>query len=143
MGLSLQATRLLEVGELGDLHAVEHDLPAHAPGAEGGSFPVVLLEAQVVLGEVETDGLQAADVEPLHVEGRGLEDHLELVVLAEPERVVAVAAVRRAARRLDVGHPPGLRPQNAQKSVRVHGARADFEVERLLEHASFARPELL
>ena len=49
IGLQLQAARLLEVGELGDLHAVEHHLPADAPGAERGRLPVVLLEAEVVL----------------------------------------------------------------------------------------------
>ena len=31
----LDAAGLLEVGELGDLHAVEEDLPADPPGAEG------------------------------------------------------------------------------------------------------------
>jgi hypothetical protein len=33
---ALQPTKLLEVGELGNLHAVEPDLPAKAPGAEAG-----------------------------------------------------------------------------------------------------------
>ncbi len=46
--LELEAARLLEVGELGDLHAVEHHLPADAPRAERRRLPVVLLEAQVV-----------------------------------------------------------------------------------------------
>ncbi len=93
-------------------------------------------------GEVEADGLQAADVEPLHVERRGFQDDLELVVLAEPERIVAVAAVGGPARRLDVGHPPRLGPEDAQEGVRVHGAGPDLQVEGLLQHAPLARPEL-
>src|SRR5262249_44280651 len=39
--VQIDAAALLEVGELRDLQAVEHDLPAYAPGAEGGRFPVV------------------------------------------------------------------------------------------------------
>ena len=34
--VALQATHLLEVGELGDLHAVQPDFPAQTPGAQGG-----------------------------------------------------------------------------------------------------------
>src|SRR5436305_8847855 len=139
--LQLQPARLLEVGELGDLHAVEHHLPADPPGAERGGLPVVLLEAEVVLGEVEPDRLQAADVEPLHVERRGLEDHLELVVLAEPERVVAIAAVGRPARRLHVGDAPRLGPPDAQEGVGMHGAGPPREAERVLQHAPLAGPE--
>ena len=93
------------------------------------------------MGEVEPNRLQAAHVQALHVERRGLEDHLELVVLAEAERVVAIAAVGGPARRLDVGHPPRLGPEHTQESVRMHGARPDLQVERLLEHAAFAGPE--
>src|SRR5262245_4047338 len=41
----IHAADLLEVGELRDLQAVEHHLPADAPGAECWRFPVVLFEA--------------------------------------------------------------------------------------------------
>src|SRR5690606_28041785 len=37
----LDAARLLEVGELGDLHPVTPHLPAEPPGPEGGRLPVV------------------------------------------------------------------------------------------------------
>ena len=33
--LAIDAAALLEIGELGHLHAIEPHLPAHAPGAEG------------------------------------------------------------------------------------------------------------
>ena len=45
---AVEAADLLEVGELGDLHAVAPDLPAEAPGAQRRALPVVLDEAQVV-----------------------------------------------------------------------------------------------
>jgi hypothetical protein len=51
----VDAARLLEVRELRDLHPVEEDLPADAPCAEGGGFPVVFLEADVVAREIEAE----------------------------------------------------------------------------------------
>ena len=49
---------LLEIRELRDLEAVEEDLPADAPRAERRRFPVVLLEAHVVLPGVDAAGLE-------------------------------------------------------------------------------------
>src|SRR5690625_1921270 len=47
-GEALQAPRLLEIGELGHLHAIEPDFPAQPPGSQRGRFPVVLDEADIV-----------------------------------------------------------------------------------------------
>ena len=87
-GRQVDAAGLLEVGELGDLHAVHDDLPADAPGAEGRRLPVVFLEPHVVLGEDDAQALEAPKVGPLDVLRRGLDDDLELQVLAETERVL-------------------------------------------------------
>ena len=57
--LAVEAADLLEVGELGDLHAVAPDLPAEAPGAERRALPVVLDEADVVRQRVDADRRQA------------------------------------------------------------------------------------
>ena len=65
---------------------------------------------------------QALQVDLLHVVGRGLEDDLELVEVLQAVRVVAVAAVRGAARGLDVGRAPGLGPDAAEEGRRVEGA---------------------
>ena len=46
----LYAAHLLEIGELGDLHAVEPDLPPEAPCAESRGFPIVLHKPDVVNG---------------------------------------------------------------------------------------------
>ena len=53
--LAVDAADLLEVGELRDLHAVQPDLPAEAPGAERRVLPVVLDEADVVGLQVEAE----------------------------------------------------------------------------------------
>ncbi len=57
-GVEVHAAALLEVGELCDLEAVEHDLPADAPGAADGPLPVVFFELDVVLAEVDADGFE-------------------------------------------------------------------------------------
>ena len=138
----LETAGLLEIGELRDLHAVEHHLPADAPGAERRRLPVVLLEADVVLSRVDAARLEAVQVQLLHFVGRRLEDHLELVVLEQAVRVLAEAAVGRPPRRLDVGDVPVRRAEHAQERLRVHRAGADLDVERLLQHAAARRPEL-
>ena len=142
-GPAVHAAHLLEVGELGDLHAVEHHLPAHAPGAQGGGLPVVLLEAQVVLAQVHAHGLQALDVEVLHPGRGGLEEHLHLQVLVEPEGVLAVAAVGGPAGGLHVGHVPGPGAQGAEEGERVHGAGALLQVVGLADEAAPVGPEAL
>ena len=143
IGREVDAARLLEVGELRDLLPVEQHLPADAPRAERRRLPVVLLEAHVVRGGVDAERRQALQVQVLHVGRRRLQDHLVLLVLVEAVRVLAVAAVGRPARRLHVGDLPRLRPQHAQERLRVHGARADLGVPRLVDEAAALRPVAL
>ena len=92
-GVEIESAALLEVGELGDLQAVEHDLPADAPCAARGPLPVVFFKLEVVVLEVDADGFKRFEVELLHVDRRRLQDELELGVLEEPVGVFAVAAV--------------------------------------------------
>ena len=70
--VALDAADLLEVGELGDFHAVEPDFPAQTPGAEGRRFPVVLHEAHVVHRGVDADAAQRLQVQVLDVVRLGL-----------------------------------------------------------------------
>ena len=105
----VDAADLLEVRELRDLEAVEQHLPADAPRAERRRLPVVLLEADVVLPRVDAARLETLEIDLLHFVGRRLEDHLVLVVLEQPVRVLAESPVVRPSRRLDVGDAPGLR----------------------------------
>ena len=77
----------------------------------------------------------------LHFVGRRLEDHLVLVVLEQPVRVLAEPAVVGPPRRLHVGDAPRLRAEHAEQRLGMRGAGADFEVERLLQQAAVRRPE--
>src|SRR5574343_788286 len=71
-GLAVDAADLLEVGELGDFHAAEPDLPAQAPAAEGGVFPIVLDKAHIVLLQIKAQGFERTEVELQDVGRRGL-----------------------------------------------------------------------
>ncbi|MNI32956.1 hypothetical protein D3C73_868820 [compost metagenome] len=140
---AIQAADLLEVGELRDFHAVQPDFPAQAPGAQRGVFPVVLDKADVVLGGVYAQRLQRTDVQVQDVGRRGLEHHLELVIVLQAVRVFAVAAILGATRRLHVGGAPRLRADRAQERGRVRGTGADFHVVGLQQGATLLVPVFL
>ena len=74
---------------------------------------------------------------------RRLQDHLELVVVLQPVRVLAVAPVLGPARGLHIGGVPGLRPERAQRRRRVEGAGAHLHVVGLQDHAALLGPEAL
>src|SRR6266700_6119758 len=92
-GIEINPAALLEVGELGDLQSVEENLPADAPGAEGGRLPIVLFEANVVLLESDAECAEALEVDVLHLGRRRLENHLKLVVLVKAVGVFTIASV--------------------------------------------------
>ena len=137
---AVDAARLLEIGELGDLHPVQPDLPAEAPRSEGGGLPVILDEADVVHQGIDAEGFEGAEVEGLDVRRGRLEDHLVLVVVLEPVGVLPVASVRRAPGGLHVGGPPRLGADCAQERRGVERAGPHLHVVGLLEHAAFGRP---
>ena len=140
---AVDAANLLEIGELRHLHAVEPDFPAEAPGAERRVLPVVLDEADVVASEVEAERGQRAEVQVEDVGRRGLQHDLVLVVVLEPVRVLAVAAVLRAPARLHVRRLPRLRAQRAQEGGGVARAGADLHVVGLQEGTALAVPVVL
>jgi hypothetical protein len=113
------------------------------PTPQAPTFPVIFLELEVVLREVDPDGLQRLQIKLLHVGRRRLQDELKLRVAEEPVGVLAVAAIRGAARGLCVAHFVRLGPLHAQKSLRRHGARTHFHVKRLLNHTAAFRPKAL
>ena len=71
---------------------------------------------------------------------RRLEHHLVLVVVLQPVRVLAVAAVLGAAARLHVGGLPGLGAERAQEGRGVAGAGADLHVVGLQQRAALLGP---
>ncbi len=141
--LAGEAADLLEIGELRDLHAVEPDFPAQAPGAERGRLPVVLDETDVVLLGIDAERHQRLQIPFLDVGGRGLEHYLVLVIVLQAVRVLAITAVLGTARGLHVRGIPRLRPDGTQESRGVERARAHLHVIGLQQHAALAIPELV
>ena len=135
-GPAVEPAHLLEVRELRDLHAVQPDFPAEAPGAERRRLPVVLDQADVVHERVDADRAQRAEVQLDQVGRRRLDRHLVLVVVLQAERVVAVATVGRPARGLHVRGAPGLGPDRAQERGGVERARTDLHVVGLEDDAA-------
>jgi hypothetical protein len=96
-----------------------------------------------VLGWIDAKVLQRLQIQLLDVDGRGLEHDLVLVIVLKPVGIVAVAAVLGAARRLHIGGAPRLGPDGAQEGRGMEGARADFHVVRLQQHAAMPVPEFV
>ncbi len=141
--IEIDAAALLKISELRDLQTVQHHLPSDTPGAECGRLPVVFFELDVVLAQVNADRSERLEVQLLHVLWRGLQDYLQLQVLEEAVRILAVTSVGRTSRGLHVSDLVRIRPEHAQKCFRRHGARSDLNVIRLLNDRSALRKESL
>ena len=140
---AFDARDLLKIRELADFHAVAPAFPAETPGAECRALPVVLDEADIMQAGIKTDRGERLQVQILKVRRRWLHDHLKLVIMLQPVRVFAVAAVLWPARGLHIGGPPRFRPERAQGRRRMKGARAHFHVVGLQDHAALFGPEPL
>ncbi len=92
---------------------------------------------------IEPQGFQAVEIEFLNILGRGLEDHLVLIVVLQAVGVLAVAPVGGPAAGLHIGHVPGLRPQDPQQGGGVEGAGPHLDIVRLLDDTAPLRPEAL
>lgn len=125
-GMQVDAAHLLEVGELAHFHAVEPHFPAQAPGAQGGRFPVVFHKADIVLGGIDAQGVQAFQIQFLHIGRRRLHDDLELEVALQAVGVFPVAAVSGTTAGFHIGHAPGFGAQHAQEGVGVERPRPAF-----------------
>src|SRR5580700_3281971 len=55
-GIKIDSATLLKIGELGNLQPVQQHLPADAPGAQRRGFPVVFLEANIMLLQSDANG---------------------------------------------------------------------------------------
>src|SRR5207253_9857202 len=69
--------------------------------------------------------------------------HLVLVIVLQAVRILAVAAVLRAARGLHIRGVPRLGPDGTQERRGVKRARAHLHVIGLQQHAAMAIPELV
>ena len=142
-GVDLDAAHLLEVRKLRDLHAVEPDLPAKAPGAQGRALPVVLDKADVMVVGVQANGGQRTQVELLGVDRRGLDKHLELIVVLHAVGILAVAAVGGTAAGLRIAGAPLGGTERAQRGRGMEGTGTDLGVIGLHNDAALLAPVLL
>ena len=142
-GVDLDAAHLLEVRKLRDLHTVEPDLPAKAPGAERRALPVVLDKADVMVVGVQANGGKRPQVELLGVDRRGLNEHLELIVVLHAVGVLAVAAVGGTAARLRIAGAPLGGTERAQRGRGMEGTGTDLGVIGLHNDAALLAPVLL
>ena len=110
---ALQPARLLEVGELRHLHAIQPHFPAQPPRTECRRLPVVLDKADVMHLWVNTDGLERTQIEILKIFRRRLHDDLVLVVVLHSIGVFPIAAVRWSAAGLHISGIPRLRSDRA------------------------------
>ena len=138
--IALDATDLLEIGELGHFHAVQPDFPAQAPGAQGGRFPVVLDKTHVMHAGIDADMIQGVEIQLLHVCRIGLENHLELVVMLQAVRVLAITTVTRSTAGLHIGGMPGLGSDGTQECCRVKGPGTHFHVIGLEQYTALFCP---
>ena len=138
--VAIMPADLLEIGELAHLHPVAPNLPSKAPSAKGRAFPVILDKADVMQGHVDADCLKRPKIERLQIRRAGFDQHLILVVMLKPVRVLAIAPIRRAARGLDIGGSPRLCAKAAQRRGRVERARADLHVIGLHHRTALSRP---
>ncbi len=139
----IDAAHLLKVGELGDLHTVQPDLPAEAPSTESRRLPVVLDKTDIVPRRANAEAFQGIEIEFLNVHRRRFHDHLKLVIVLQPIGIFTVTTVRGATRRLDIGHLPGFGTENAQKGRRMKSSGALFKIIRLLKDTPLASPVVL
>ena len=141
--LAVEPPDLLEISELGHFHSVAPHLPAKPPRAQRRAFPVVLDEADVVFQRVDPDRIERPQVQRLQVGRARLQHHLILVIGPKPIGVLAIAAVGRAAARLDVRCLPRVGAQCAQHRRRVERPRPHLHVVRLEDDAAMPSPILV
>ena len=141
--IAVNAAHLLEVCELGDLHPVTPHFPAKSGGAKRGAFPIIFHEPDIVQRRIQANGLDGSQIQLLHILGRGLQDHLILVIVLQPVGVLAITPIGGPARGLHKGRLPGARPQRAQSGGGMKGARAHLVVIGLQDQAALGRPIIL
>ena len=142
-GVDLDTAHLLEVRKLRNLHAVEPDLPAKTPGAERRALPVVLDKADVMVVGIQANGGKRPQVELLGVDRRGLDEHLELIIVLHAVGVLAVAAVGGTAAGLCIAGAPLGGTERAQRGRGMEGTGTDLGVIGLHNDAALLAPVLL
>ena len=142
-GIDLDSAHLLEIGELGNLHAIEPDLPAKAPGTKRRALPVVFNETHIVLVWIQADSRQRIKIQFLTVYRRRLNKYLELVIVLHTVGVLAITTVGWTTARLRIAGPPGIFAQGTQQGCSMECTRTDLGVIRLHDDTALFSPILL
>ena len=85
---------------------------------------------------IDAEFLQGFEIGLLDIVRGRFHNHLELMMLVQTVRVVAVSSVIRAAGRFNVCYVPWFRSDGAKECRRVHRACALFHVIWLSQYAS-------
>ena len=94
----------------------------------------------VVDQRINTQCAQRCQVHVLDVVRRRFDDDLELIVVLQPERVVAEATVRGPAAWLHIGRAPGLGPDRTQESRRMKCSGPHRHIVGLQQYAAPVGP---
>src|SRR5208283_1884258 len=142
-GLDVNASDLLEVGKLGDLHAVEPYFPSKTPGPERRRFPIIFDKTDIVPDRINADMCHTLKVQILAFQRRGLKHHLILVILLQSVRVISVAPVSRTPAWLNIRCSPRFGAQHSEKCCSMKSACPYFGVIRLKKNTTLFGPEII
>jgi len=91
--------------------------------------------------QVDSQALKTLQIEILDVSRGRFHYYLELIVVLQAVRILAIAPVSRPAGRLNICYVPCIRPEDTQKSGRVKGSRTYLHIKRLMENTPLIGPE--
>jgi hypothetical protein len=79
-----------------------------------------------MLKGIHPEGLQAIEIDLLNIERGGLDDHLILIIVLKPIRILTISAIGRTARRFNISYPPGFGAQDSEESSGMESASPNF-----------------
>jgi len=90
---------------------------------------------------IDAEGLQTVEIDLLDIKRRRFDKDLILIIVLEPIGVLSIAAIRRPARRFDIGNLPRLRAQDPEEGSRIERPCPNLQIIGLLDDASLICPE--
>jgi hypothetical protein len=94
-----------------------------------------------MIERIDAEGLQTVEIDLLDIKRRRLEYDLILIIVLEPVGVLSIAAIRRPARRFDIGNLPRLRAQDPEEGGGIERPRPNLQIIGLLNDTSLICPE--
>src|SRR5262245_5394024 len=141
--IQLDPADFLEVGELGDLHPVEANLPAQAPSTERGGLPVVLNVSDIVLLRVNPQLSQTLQIQRLNVVWRWLQHDLILIVVLHAIWIFTVSPICGTPAWLGIGRAPRLRAKGSEERGRMKRAGPHLQIISLMNDTALVGPVMI